>query len=307
MAASATATESESAGSVLVVADSSEELWSQLPASLRTELAPDGNLPDVEILNALCLDSNDRREFLYDYASDADDLAWLCMVLGSLQARVAGRAKLRQNRRAGLDPAIQYLEVYRRKRALCAAAPDTVQWLVSLSGAHRSSRHLSIPKSRSAGSRAELEDKALARWRAKLAAILIDGKVPALVEAIDVAQAERLALRLSGSTRANTLKKHVQLWWRFTKWLRAAYGATWPSSVSMVVDFVDDLAAQPCGVTVPQAFASTLTFMERTADIPEAERLSPVSLCSGNLLTRSLCSWKVARILQRRRFPIPCC
>ena len=151
MAASVTVTESESAASVPVLADTGDDLWLQLPVPLRAELYPEGNFTDLEIIDALCLDSNDRREFLHDYAyaSDADDLAWLCLVFGQLQACVAGRAKLRRKRRACLDLAFQYLEVNRhRKRAMCAAAPDTTQWLVSLSGAWCSSRHLCLPKSR---------------------------------------------------------------------------------------------------------------------------------------------------------------
>ena len=97
-------------------------------------------------------------------AMTAHDLAWLCLVFGRLQACFAGRAKLRQKRGACLGPAFQYLEVNRRRqRVMSASAPDAIQWLVSLSGARCSSRHLCLPKSRQEGSRTELEAKALAR------------------------------------------------------------------------------------------------------------------------------------------------
>ena len=147
MAASVTVTESESAASVPGLADTVDELWFQLPVPLRAELSP-----------------------VHAYASDADDLAWLCLVFGQLQACVAGCTKFRRKRRACLDPAFQYLEVNRCKPAMCAAAPDTIQWLVSLSGVRRISRRLCLPKSRPEGSRVELEAKVLARWRIKLAA-----------------------------------------------------------------------------------------------------------------------------------------
>ncbi|CAE7480388.1 unnamed protein product [Symbiodinium sp. KB8] len=69
-----------------------------------------------------------------------------------------------QKRGACLGPAFQYLEVNRRRqRVMSASAPDAIQWLVSLSGARCSSRHLCLPKSRQEGSRTELEAKALAR------------------------------------------------------------------------------------------------------------------------------------------------
>ena len=113
----------------------------------------------------------------------------------------------------------------------------------------------------------------LARWSSKLASILIEAKVPALQDVADI-DLERFALRLSGSSRASTLKKHVQSWLRYTRWLLASYAVSWPSGVGMVVDFLEDLAARPCGVSVPSAFIGTLTFMARVGDISIADKLS---------------------------------
>lgn len=42
----------------------------------------------------------------------------------------------------------------------------------------------------------------------------------------------------------------------------------------MVLDFLEELAAQPCGKTVPEAFLNTMAFMERVAGVPSGERLS---------------------------------
>ena len=41
----------------------------------------------------------------------------------------------------------------------------------------------------------------------------------------------------------------------------------------MVLDFLEELAAQPCGKTVPEAFCATLQFMERVAGIALEFRL----------------------------------
>ena len=36
----------------------------------------------------------------------------------------------------------------------------------------------------------------------------------------------------------------------------------------MILDFLEELAAEPCGKTVPDAFCATVSFMENAAGIP---------------------------------------
>ena len=97
------------------------------------------------------------------------------------------------------------------------------------------------------------------RWRAKLASIYFDVCKSSCA---------------SCSSRASALKKHGQMWVRLANWLYAAYNVQWPTHVSMVVDFLEELAARPCGASVPQAFLSTLGYMERAGGIAVECRLA---------------------------------
>ena len=271
-----------------VASASAQELWLRLPQSLRCSLGPAGSFPDCEVLDAICLDDADRRHFLADFAADAGELSLLVSVLKALQDKVQLLAEQKRKRRANLHPSLQYLSLLKRPRAELVAPVESLQWLLRHSGAQRTVRAIGRPRLRGAiegRSRADLEDSQLARWRGKVASILLEASVPALL-AVDAADAGKLAVRLCGTARASTLKKHVQMWFRYTKWLAAAYNVIWPSQVAMVLDFLEELAAQPCGATVPHAFLCTLSFMERLGGYGSEEKLATntaVQACANQL------------------------
>ena len=271
-----------------VASASAQELWLRLPQSLRCSLGPAGSFPDCEVLDAICLDDADRRQFLADFAADAGELSLLVSVLKALQDKVQLLAEQKRKRRANLHPSLQYLSLLKRPRAELVAPVESLQWLLRHSGAQRAVRAIGRPRLRGAiegRSRADLEDSQLARWRGKVASILLEASVPALL-AVDADDAGKLAVRLCGTARASTLKKHVQMWFRYTKWLAAAYNVIWPSQVAMVLDFLEELAAQPCGATVPYAFLCTLSFMERLGGYGSEEKLATntaVQACANQL------------------------
>ena len=156
-------------------------------------------------------------------------------------------------------------------------------WLLSSSGA-RKRKAPAWPSARvlPAGSRAAVELEQTQRWRLKFAQILIDANAPALVDVAESKDLQQCAVRLAGSSRFRTLKKHVQNWHRFIKWLSAAYDSTWPTRPCMILDFLEDLAAQPCGKSVPDAFMSTLAYMEKAAGVPGTDLL-----CAHPLVKKS--------------------
>ena len=117
----------------------------------------------------------------------------------------------------------------------------------------------------SGGSRSERERRALEKWQKELAEILLQAQAPALAAADSASTARQVAIRLAGAARSSTLKRHVQMWQRYCEWLMAAYQANWPRTVPMILDFLEELAAEPCGKTVPGAFCATVSFMENAA------------------------------------------
>ena len=258
----------------LVLAASAEGKWQQLPESLRRDLGQ--TMPDAETLCNLCLDGSEWRGLIASFAADAAELDRSVRVIQALLAQVSASAVLRRKRRAAVHPSLQWLSVLKQARtSVPATAPvHSLEWLLR-SGAKMRTRFRE-PKG-PACSRAEKELAAVTRWRGKFADILADASVPALRD-VPADMAHRWALKLAGSSRSRTLKKHIQMWQRYAKWLLASFQVTWPSSEQMVVDFIDELGEQPCGRSVPAAFLATLAFFERAADIPVDHRLSRRSI-----------------------------
>ena len=248
------------------VAASAKEQWFQLPAALRRDIGSEFSVPEPEFLRNVCLDEADRRSLVSTYASEAAEFGFFAGVLEALQVGSDAAASLCCKRRAAVHPSLQWLTVRKQQRVFLPTPPsvDSLEWLSMHSGAHLRSRR-GLAKG-SANNRAEAERTSLERWQRKLATILIDSQAPALVGSSDQNILQR-AMRLAGSARSSTLKKHVQMWHRYRKWLVAAYQQQWPTSAAMVLDLFEELAAQPCGKTVPDAFCVTLQFMEKVAGV----------------------------------------
>ena len=264
-------------------------MWERLPLGARRELSDQGQFPEAEVLDCACLDDEDRAALLSPHIDCASDLAHCVCVLKCLQARVSDLARLRRKRRAAMDRALQSCAIIKRAQAtvsggVASARPvGSLQWLLSSSGA-RKRKAPAWPSARvlPAGSRAAVELEQTQRWRLKFAQILIDANAPALVDVAESKDLQQCAVRLAGSSRFRTLKKHVQMWHRFVKWLSAAYDSTWPTRPCMILDFLEDLAAQPCGKSVPDAFMSTLAYMEKAAGVPGTDLL-----CAHPLVKKS--------------------
>ena len=280
----ATATEqSSNAEEISVVGDA----WLGLPESVRAALSPDGRRPTADTLDCLFADAADRRDFLAGFAADADELQLLLRLMLHLEAGSAQQALLCRKRRAREDPAMQFLAVELKRRAMaCAPAVESYQWLVSCSGAkqRQSSSAWRCISSQKQGSRTVHEAGQLQRWRSKLACILVAAKAPALRGlCASPEDLEERAARLAGCARTSTIKQRVQMWCRYCKWLRCAYQVDWPSNAAMVLDFIEELAAQPCGHTVPQSFLATLAFMENAAGLQAECRLSKLGIVQKSI------------------------
>ncbi|CAL1153097.1 unnamed protein product, partial [Cladocopium goreaui] len=254
------------------IGTTAKEQWMQLPSALRRDLGSEFCLPDPEFLYNVCLDDLDRHSLVSHYASDAAELEFFTSILKTLQVQSSAAASLCRKRRAAAHPSLQWLAVCKQPRMVETVVPpvDSLEWLCHHSGAHKRAR-IRVPKN-CPNSRADAELSSQLRWQRKLATILIDSCAPALSGATGQT-GELRALRLAGNTRSSTLKKHIQMWHRYSKWLHAAYQLQWLTTCDMVLDFLEELAAQPCGKTVPEAFCATLQFMERVAGIALEFRL----------------------------------
>ena len=262
-------------GELVSIAADPAGKWLQLPLAFRRDFGHVTNLPDAEVIHNLCLDDSDRRAMLLPFAADAAELAFCCEIFQGLQVQLARKAALAQKRRALVDPSLQYLAAKRCCLQQPAPRIHSLAWLTSASGACQRARFCTSKRIETTGvSRSERERRALEQWQQKLADILLQVKAPALAAADSPSTARQLAIRLAGAARSSTLKRHVQMWQRYCNWLMAAYQVEWPRTVSMILDFLEELAAEPCGKTVPDAFCATVSFMENAAGIPQGDRLS---------------------------------
>jgi hypothetical protein len=260
-------------GELLSIAADPAGKWRQLPVAFRRDLGHVADLPDAELIHNLCLDDHDRRAMLLPFAADAAELSFLCEIFKDLQVQLARKAALAQKRRALLDPSLQFLAAKRCCLQPPAPRIHSLAWLTSASGACQRARFCITKRLQaSGGSRSERERHALEHWQQKLAGVLIQAHAPALAAADSASSAHQLAIRLAGAARSSTLKRHVQMWQRYCNWLMAAYQVNWPRTVPMILDFLEELAAEPCGKTVPDAFCARVSFMENAAGIPQEER-----------------------------------
>ena len=69
--------------------------------------------------------------------------------------------------------------------------------------------------------------------------------------------------------RAGTLRKHVKVWQRYTRWLLASCSSRWPETPVDFADYLLSRAMEPCGQSIPVSVYKTLIFMEHAAEVPK--------------------------------------
>lgn len=131
-----------------------------------------------------------------------------------------------------------------------------------------------------------VEDQETRRWAMTIAGMIKDAKLPAATVAEQTADPESTWLRLCGNRRARTLRQSARTWTKVTEWLGLAYGEVWPSSVTRIMDYLEERSHEECGHTLPGSVLSALQLMEAVGGVPPEAKMGSSPLL--NNVVRSL-------------------
>ena len=79
---------------------------------------------------------------------------------------------------------------------------------------------------------------------------------------------------VTGRRRASTLRQRLKTFEQISKWYLRRYGLRYSSDVGLFIEYLEMLADEPCGRTVPRTRLCALAMMEMFADFDPDERVS---------------------------------
>ena len=147
-----------------------------------------------------------------------------------------------------------------------------------------------------------VEEQETKRWALTIAALIKDAELPAATVAAQTADPESTWLRLCGNRRARTLRQSARTWTKVTEWLGLAYGETWPSSFTRLIDYMEERAQEDCGHTMPGSVLSALQLMEAVGGVPPEERMGSSPLL--NNVVRNLAAQLASGARPKRSAPL---
>ena len=74
--------------------------------------------------------------------------------------------------------------------------------------------------------------------------------------------------------RPSTLRQHVRLGRKLVNYAKHSYNVPWFKEASEVMEYVSLRLEEPCGKSVPGSIWATLRFLEESAEVAEADRVS---------------------------------
>ncbi len=123
-----------------------------------------------------------------------------------------------------------------------------------------------------------VEQHETTRWAMTVAGFIAESTLPAKQVAESTEDPSSTWVRLVGNRRSRTLRQSARAWQKFRDWLMVTRGSPWPSSVSQVVDYLEERMLEPCGPTVPGSLLSALQLLETVGGAERERRLglSPI-------------------------------
>ena len=124
--------------------------------------------------------------------------------------------------------------------------------------------------------REEAEEAKLAHWTKEVLGLLLEADLPFAASARQARGGLEgpSSLRCCRGLRANTLKKRVDGWRPFRRWLVSEGLGFYPTSPQQVLDYLDVQWEASAPRTFYQDFQDSLTFFEQAGEVPEDARLS---------------------------------
>ena len=102
----------------------------------------------------------------------------------------------------------------------------------------------------------------MAKWCARLSAILEKGDTPSWRQARNAADPASAIAGFVGKARPTTVKKRVRDWEVMTRWLQWFRGRQWPACSTDLVDYLAARVAQGCPPSFPESLRSAVLWVE---------------------------------------------
>ena len=77
-----------------------------------------------------------------------------------------------------------------------------------------------------------------------------------------------------GDSRAGTMKVYWRVWRSFVNWLKYKRQMTWPDNHLQIVEYLHEVASEPCARSHPQSLIQALAWMERAGGVRIPDQLS---------------------------------
>lgn len=187
------------------------------------------------------------------------------------------------------------------KRALPSTSPaaplDTIEILRGFQ--HRRGEDGWVPR---ASKKAPAIPKPLERekWVRAAVEIVLSSGMPLVARLQDSGNQDGLLLRLCGGLRATTIKRMVQVMRKLVSWLGSSFGVCWPENVMQVLDYIVELAREPCAPGVPGMVQTSLRFFERMGGTDISLRMADDSTLAS-VIKDIVVDLKTARGVRERK------
>ena len=135
----------------------------------------------------------------------------------------------------------------------------------------------------------ETKDEVRQRWARKISQIIIHCDFPAAQFLQTSIAPERYMDKLSGGKRGSTLAQKVRSFYKLRDWMNAAFSKDFPTREVEVMDYLLDLADQPCGPSVPKSTVGTISFFEELGNVKAASRVGRSSVVTALVNELKLC------------------
>ena len=270
--------------------------WSDLPECVRKALDQDLRRPSPEILTNLFSDKDDVASFVESLGLNMGSAEWLsaCEILEKVCAEASQGADRVLKARA-----VQGQLAQASSSSSLGPQPQletSSTWLQSRAGAKRSllvwpcrlAKKVALAKHDRA--RADAEASELERWRKALVRELKKASMPICASASYALDSQAVLEASAGTVRASTLRRHVREWSKFSAWVFAVEGSNFPSHLGLLLNYIEELAQEPCARTRLQAVLSSVIFFERVGGV------RPESAISSEVLVRNLVSVRASEL-----------
>jgi hypothetical protein len=267
------------------------QAWAGLPPVLRDILLQRSITPQrPDLWQYLWESEEDARTFLADVGQNSDDPA-LGAALRALRVASEG-AHSKRGRATAIDRALPIALSERAERDARTSGSNLVGELELLKAREPKAKERrkwrrrlekELTHADDNKTREKLEANEQDRWAGELARELDDLKLPRSVQASLTADPRRSMLRAIGATRCRTVRARLRKWQAFRRWLLATHGVSWPRHVGHLIDYLECLASEPCGRTIPRSVVLAVAFMEDKGEVDPVARISGLDILKNTL------------------------